>query len=588
MHAIDLLVKADYLYPMTDGLPVIGGAEIAVAGDRILYAGLARPSGHWKAGRVIARPGSVVLPGFVNCHCHTASVVFRSQTDDFSRGVGLAGIAFRMEKDISEDEWRLLGQIGCADMLRAGVTTINDIWYSPSSLAETVEALRPSREHRQQGVRCSPGGTVSRRLHRYPTQGDSRLRDGITFVERWHGACNGRITGRIGTHATDTCSADLHRQARAEANRLGVGMHIHAAQSAAEVRQIQAEHGCGPMEYLRDIGMLAPDVVLAHLSFATDADLDAVQEAKARYAHCPTIYPRRGQYPRLDAILARDIPTGFGTDWMQNDPFEGMRNAMNVMRVRHQDADLLPGSQVLWFHTMGAARVLGMEAEIGSLEPGKKADMIVVDVNRTHLQPVLRRVSCAGVLCPRVGCHDQHHRRPCGAGRRPSGLSGYRRGVAFTAGQAAGLAQQTGRSGKSQRVWRGLRLRLMAELTVPALISAVHPASAFQPHPLDIGLLDRSLKEMEIHPTPDQEAFIRLAIETGRLRSPEDAVTEALGLWEERERRRLDVLVAIDEAEASLARGEGRPITPANMRELASAVKRRGRIRLGAEHKADR
>ncbi len=222
---------------------------------------------------------------------------------------------------------------------------------------------------------------------RYPAQGESRLRDGITFVERWHGACNGRIIGRIGTHATDTCSADLHRQARAEADRLGVGMHIHAAQSAAEVRQIQAEHGCGPMEYLRDIGMLAPDVVLAHLSFATDADLDAVQEAKARYAHCPTIYPRRGRYPRLDAILARDIPTGFGTDWMQNDPFEGMRNAMNVMRVRHQDADLLPGSQVLWFHTMGAARVLGMEAEIGSLEPGKKADMIVVDVNRTYLQP---------------------------------------------------------------------------------------------------------------------------------------------------------------------------------------------------------
>ncbi|HSU05036.1 MAG TPA: hypothetical protein VLI93_05655 [Acetobacteraceae bacterium] len=93
---------------------------------------------------------------------------------------------------------------------------------------------------------------------------------------------------------------------------------------------------------------------------------------------------------------------------------------------------------------------------------------------------------------------------------------------------------------------------------------------------------------MEIHPTPDQEAFIRLAIETGRLRSPEDAATEALALWEERERRRMDVLAAVDEAEASLARGEGRLITPEDMRELASEVKRRGRDRLAAEHEADR
>ena len=384
---IDLLVQADFLYPMSEGLPIVSDGEVAIVADRIVYAGPAHPTGHWQAARTVARSGSAVLPGFVNCHSHTASVVFRSQTDDYTGGVGLAGIAFRMEKDISEDEWRLLGRIGCADMLRAGVTTINDIWYSPWSLAETVEAC---------GLRANIANKVfdvhlEELYHgdytRHPAQGESRLRDGVDFVERWHGAANGRITGRIGTHATDTCSAALHREARAEADRLGVGMHIHAAQSAAEVRQIQAEQGCGPLEYLRDIGLMTPDVVLAHLSFATDADVAAVRETGAHYAHCPTIYPRRGRYPRLDAIRAAGITTGFGTDWMQNDPFEGMRNAMNVMRVRHADADLLPSSEALWLHTMGAATVLGMESEIGSLEAGKKADLIMVDLNRPHLQP---------------------------------------------------------------------------------------------------------------------------------------------------------------------------------------------------------
>jgi 5-methylthioadenosine/S-adenosylhomocysteine deaminase len=164
-------------------------------------------------------------------------------------------------------------------------------------------------------------------------------------------------------------------------------MHIHTAQSQREADHIRTTHGSSVLEYLRDIGLLADDVVVAHLSFAGDADLDAVHETGARYAHCPTIYPRRGRYPRLDAIFERGITTGFGTDWMLNDPFEGMRTAMNVSRVRKSDPDFLPSAQALWFHTMGSARVLGLEGEIGSLEPGKKADLIAIDLNQPHLQP---------------------------------------------------------------------------------------------------------------------------------------------------------------------------------------------------------
>ncbi|WP_439498975.1 amidohydrolase family protein [Bosea sp. (in: a-proteobacteria)] len=271
--------------------------------------------------------------------------------------------------------------------MRAGITTINDIWYGPHSLAETVERC---------GLRAQIANKVFdvhlEELHRgdysrYPAQGEQRLRDGVAVVERWHGAAGGRIQARIGTHATDTCSAGLLREARAEASRLGVGMHIHAAQSAGETEHIQAEHGCGPLEYLRDVGMLAEDVVLAHLSFASDADLDAVAETGARYAHCPTIYPRRGRYPRLEDIAARAIPTGFATDWMLNDPFEGMRNAINAMRLRLGDPNALSCERALWLHTMGAASVLGLDREIGSLAPGKKADLIMLDLERPHLQP---------------------------------------------------------------------------------------------------------------------------------------------------------------------------------------------------------
>ena len=387
MQEIDLLVRAEFLYPVTDGMPVIAGGEVAIVGDRIVHAGAQLPDGSWRAQRTIGGSGTAVLPGFVNCHCHTASTVFRSQTDDHAAKAALLEVAFRMEKDVSEDEWALLGEVGCAEMLRAGITTLNDIWYSPWHLANTVErcGLRAQIANKVFDVRLEAlhRGDYSR----HSDIGERRLRDGVAFVERWNGAAGGRISGRIGTHATDTCSAGLLREARAEANRLGVGMHIHAAQSLAETEHIRAAHGCGPVEYLRDVGMLAPDVVLAHLSFATDADLDATRESGARYAHCPTIYPRRGRYPRLEAIEARGIPTGFATDWMLNDPFEGMRNAINAMRLRLGTPDALSSERALWLHTMGAAQVLGMDDEIGSLEPGKKADLIMIDLDRPHLQP---------------------------------------------------------------------------------------------------------------------------------------------------------------------------------------------------------
>ena len=387
MRQVDLLVKAEFLYPVSEGMPIVSNGEVAVVGTRIVYAGAAKPADYWDARKILGGPGKIVLPGFVNCHSHSASLIFRSQTDDHSAKAALLDVAFRLEKDVTEEDWSLLGALGCADMLLSGITTINDIWYSPDTLVESVL---------QSGLRAQIANKIfDVKLHelrngdytQYYAIGEARLRHGVEFVEKWHGAADGRITGRIGTHATDTCSSALLKEARDEANRLGVGMHIHAAQSAAEVDQIMAVHGCGPVEYLRDVGLLSNDVVLAHLVFAQDADLDAIVSSNANYAHCPTIYPRRGRYPQFEKIIAKGIKTGFATDWMLNDPFEAMRYAINAMRLRSGSPTAMTCDQALRFHTLGAAEVLGLETEIGSLEIGKKADLIVIDINQAHLQP---------------------------------------------------------------------------------------------------------------------------------------------------------------------------------------------------------
>lgn len=386
-YEIDLLVRADFIYPIDDAHSIIADGEIAIAKGRILYCGPRQPERHWQARRVLGGSGFVALPGFVNCHSHTASVLFRSQTDDHVAKTALLDVAFRLEKDISDDEWEMLAGLGLADMMLAGITTINDIWYAPERLAPLVAkaGLRAQIAHKVFDVKLE-NLRIGDYTH-YPLIGEARLSRGIDFALRWQGAESGRITTRIGTHATDTCSEDLLKTARKEATQLGLGLHIHCAQSSAEVDAIRAAHGCGPVTYLDRIGFLGRDAVLAHLVFASDAELDLVAKADAPYAHASTIYPRRGRYPHLPAILNRGIRTGLATDWMLNDPFEAMRYALNGARMVAASPQALSCEQALFLQTKGAARVLGLEEEIGSLEVGKKADLILVDIDQPHLQP---------------------------------------------------------------------------------------------------------------------------------------------------------------------------------------------------------
>jgi 5-methylthioadenosine/S-adenosylhomocysteine deaminase len=345
------------------------------------------PDGHWAARERIDRPGHALLPGFVNCHCHTASTVFRSQTDDGAGGGALYTIAFRGESRIPDEDWRRLAVLGCVEMIRAGITTLNDFWYAPDAMAETALATGLRLELATEIVDVDKTRLAEGDYTRDTALGERRLREGVKVARRWHGAGDGLVTARLGPHAADTCSGGLHREAATEARSLGIGLHCHVAQSRPEVEAIRAAHGLGPAAWLAEIGALGPDWVLAHLTFADEADLAAVAETGAGYAHCATIYPRRGVYPDLPAIRGRGIRTGLATDWMLNDPFEAMRGALNAVRLRAGRHDALTTAEGLEMATAGAAGAMGMGERIGRLIPGREADMILVDLDRPHLQP---------------------------------------------------------------------------------------------------------------------------------------------------------------------------------------------------------
>ncbi|MDA1287711.1 MAG: amidohydrolase family protein [Proteobacteria bacterium] len=384
---VDLLITVDVLYPMDGINDVVVGAEIAIREGILVHAGPTLPAGSWTPTRRIDGSGKAALPGFVNCHCHTASTVFRTQTDDNLGGGALYSVAFRGEARVSPDDWRRLAVLGVVEMIRAGITTLNDFWYCPDAMGEAALATGLRMQLATEIVdvdKALIGNGDYMRDHRI---GERTLRDGIGAAERWHGAGDGLITARLGPHATDTCSAGLHREAAIEARRRGIGLHCHVAQSRTEVAAIRAWHGVGPGVWLSELGVLGPDCVLAHLTYADADDLRVIAASGAKAAHAACIYPRRGANNDLLGQRAAGVSVGLATDWMLNDPFEAMRTALGVARMSAGRHDALTSLQALELATASAAEVMGLGDRIGRLTPGREADMILVDLDRPHLQP---------------------------------------------------------------------------------------------------------------------------------------------------------------------------------------------------------
>ncbi|MFV0473675.1 MAG: amidohydrolase family protein, partial [Pikeienuella sp.] len=382
---IDLLVTADFLYASGD--EIVAGAEIAIRDGLILHAGPARPAGAWVPRERLDGAGMAALPGFVNAHCHAASTVFRSQTDDGVGGKALYTISFRGESRVAPDDWRALARMGVAEMILAGYTTINDFWYCPDAMGELALETGLRLQLATEIFDVDKPALADGDYTRHPKIGEALLREALRVADQWHGAGEGLVTARLGPHAADTCSGGLHLEIAAEARRRGIGLHCHVAQSAQEAARIQTEHGRGPAEWLAEIGALGEDWVLAHLTNATARDIAAVAETGAACAHCSTIYPRRGVYPDLAAIRAAGIRTGFASDWMLNDPFEGMRYAINALRARERRHDALTSAEALNLATAGSAAALDLGDRIGRLAPGMEADLILVDIDQPSMQP---------------------------------------------------------------------------------------------------------------------------------------------------------------------------------------------------------
>lgn len=322
----------------------------------------------------------VAMPGLINTHAHVPMVIFRGLAEDVSIERWFNEFMWPLESNLIEEDvyWGML--LGLVEMIEGGVTIVADHYFYMNQAAKAVE---------QAGTRAALGWAV------FGSQSYGALDETAAFVERWQGQANGRITTWMAPHAPYTCADDFLRATVAHAKRLGVGIHIHAAEEMGQTQASLQKRGLTPIQVLAKTGVLDVPLIIAHGCGLLPQDIDLLKQAAGPVgiAHAPKTYLKLGM--GLTPILPlreAGIPVGLATDGAVSnntlDIFESLRLMAMLQKHEARNPEIMTIPQALEIATRGSAAVVGLADKIGQITPGFLADVILVDLSGAHHQPL--------------------------------------------------------------------------------------------------------------------------------------------------------------------------------------------------------
>lgn len=363
---------------LTMETPEVTVGDIRLEGGRIAAIGPEAAAG-LPACSVLEAQGKLAMPGLVNCHNHAAMTLFRGYCCDLRLMEWLARLVPIEDRATGDDVyWGTL--LACAEMIRSGTTTFADMYIH---MEEAARAVADS------GMR----GVLTRGMVFLSGDG-GRLAEARHLYDRWHGGAGGRVRVLVGPHAPYTCPPPYLRQAIALADELGTGIHIHLSETAEEQAQIFREYGKSPARYLYDNGMFdgGRPVLLAHCVHLSRDDLYLLRGAPVAVSHNPVsnLSLACGLAP-VREMRELGYTVGLGTDGAGSatslDMFAEVKLAAWLAKNAAGDPGALDAWTVLRMATLEGARALGLEQELGTLAPGKRADVILLDLEQPHLYP---------------------------------------------------------------------------------------------------------------------------------------------------------------------------------------------------------
>ncbi|MDR3599206.1 MAG: amidohydrolase [Desulfosporosinus sp.] len=372
-----VLIRAMVL-PMTGADMFYPQGEIAIENDRILAVGErgSAPSG-FVPDRTLDLPNDLVMPGLINTHTHAAMTLLRSYADDLPLMPWLKEKVWPFEDKLTEEDIYWGTALALCEMIRSGTTTMLDMYVAMDQVAEAV-------------LKAGTRAVLSRGLIGNGPNGESAFQEGCDLVRRYHGAGKGRINVMFGPHAPYTCSGEYLQKVKAEADRLGVGIHIHVAETQDEINILREQYGKTPVQWLDELGLFGGHVVAAHCVHLTQEDMEILARRHVCVAHNAesNMKLNSGTAP-ITELRAKGVVIGLGTDGASSnnnlDLFGEMRSAAFQQKLQ-VDSTVLPAYEVLEMATVGGAQTLGLE-DVGMLAPGFKADLITIDMDQPHFYP---------------------------------------------------------------------------------------------------------------------------------------------------------------------------------------------------------
>ena len=389
--------SARYVVTVDPQRRIIQGGSVLIENDRIRQVGKAAELAGARADRVIDARHMVVTPGFVNGHMHIsyAHAVRGIFLDDI--GSPLPTV-FKLQMAMTEEEEHATSLLGIVELLKNGTVCFVD----PGS-TKFPDACRQA--YQDAGIRVILGDGVTDQpapfpLPRYETaQAVSRT---AAFLKAWHGRLNGRLRAWAMPFSLETCSADLLRALKRLADEHGTSLTLHHGSGAKARQECQDRlQSPSPTQYLESIGVLGPNVVLAHVLGLDDAEMDCMARTGTTAAMCPVTAAKGGrgvgEHGRLPELLARGVKVALGCDSPNNSNHLDIVRALNMAAIQYKDArqDMkqIPAETALELATLTGAQALGVGDEIGSLEPGKKADLVLFDTQRPEWQAMFNPIN---------------------------------------------------------------------------------------------------------------------------------------------------------------------------------------------------
>ena len=383
----DLLITNGIVMTMDPGDRTIEKGSVAVCGDTIMAVGPAAEVGTTAAKETIDAAGGIIMPGLVNTHTHAAMTLFRGLADDLPLMAWLNDHIFPAEALLNQEKVHAGTLLGCAEMILSGTTSFCDMYLFEDAVARAAKAA---------GMRAVVGEV----LYDFPSPAYGPLENGFDttrrLIDTWRD--DPLVTVAVEPHSPYLCAPDLLTRAADIAREHGVPLVIHLSETHREVQDIRKRYGTTPAGHLANLGVLGKNLLACHCVVLSDRDMDLLQQHDVKVSHNPESNMKlaSGVSPVAE-LVKRGVCVGLGTDGCSSnnnlDLFGEMDMAAKLHKASSLDPTVMTASTVLRMATIDGARALGLDDITGSIETGKKADIIVIDTHKPHLTPMYHPVS---------------------------------------------------------------------------------------------------------------------------------------------------------------------------------------------------